>query len=224
MSKSQLIFLFNELKKYFKIIVIISLIAGLLLATEKYFSHDYVARTNNSMISYIIKLDGINLDKKDPLKLDDLMKTSGNLESFIVHNDADKIIDFDLINANWESMSSRERVVWLSKIFSVHNYNDGVYEVIVKLDSFTPKDQEYLKGNADRFLGDFINQTQDFAKKINPDISIRIIDKYQDLAEPQFVSKQTVIGKYFIIGILLGGLLSVSCILIRAMGKYKNDN
>lgn len=213
---------FHQLYKKIYIIIFFSVVCCFGLGLEKYYFGNFVVRTGNIYVTDIVRVEQIKPNNVDVLKAGDLLKTTGNIYSFIKKNETEGPIDFNKLNANWSKLDKDSKIHWVDDNLKINDFGHDTYEIIIELDSFTPKDVQYLDKNADMIINEFVSSSSEFIKKVEPSASIRVVDQESVLPEPVVISRKQTVIKYGIIGFILGAVVSSVVILIRALGK-KND-
>lgn len=217
---NQLRQLLVELYRKKKIIVLCAVLCAAALAFEKYYFGEFVVRTGTYYTTAVVHVDHLK-ENDNSLKAERLLRTTENLYSFIEKNEKNGPISFNRLDANWDKLDKNGKITWLQKYISIYNFGYDTYEILIKLDSFVPKDANYLKANSNKLLHEFIACSDEFIQKIEPSASIRVIKT--DAVYPEVVAipkKQTVL-KYGMIGFILGLLLSSVSILIWTLGRKK---
>lgn len=218
---NQLRQLLVELYRKKIIIVLCAVLCAAALAFEKYYFGEFVVRTGTYYTTAVVHVDHLK-ENDNSLKAERLLRTTENLYSFIEKNEKNGPISFNRLDANWDKLNKNGKITWLQKYISIYNFGYDTYEILIKLDSFVPKDANYLKANSNKLLHEFIACSDEFIQKIEPSASIRVIKT--DTVYPEVVTipkKQTVL-KYGMIGFILGLLLSSVSILIWTLVE-KND-
>ncbi|MBS5582981.1 MAG: hypothetical protein KHX20_10475 [Megasphaera sp.] len=217
---NQLRQLLVELYRKKIIIVLCAVLCAAALAFEKYYFGEFVVRTGTYYTTAVVHVDHLK-ENDNSLKAERLLRTTENLYSFIEKNEKNGPISFNRLDANWDKLNKNGKITWLQKYISIYNFGYDTYEILIKLDSFVPKDANYLKANSNKLLHEFIACSDEFIQKIEPSASIRVIKT--DTVYPEVVTipkKQTVL-KYGMIGFILGLLLSSVSILIWTLGRKK---
>lgn len=217
---NQLRQLLVELYRKKIIIVLCAVLCAAALAFEKYYFGEFVVRTGTYYTTAVVHVDHLK-ENDNSLKAERLLRTTENLYSFIEKNEKNGPISFNRLDANWDKLDKNGKITWLQKYISIYNFGYDTYEILIKLDSFVPKDANYLKANSNKLLHEFIACSDEFIQKIEPSASIRVIKT--DAVYPEVVAipkKQTVL-KYGMIGFILGLLLSSVSILIWTLGRKK---
>ena len=217
---NQLRQLLVELYRKKIIIVLCAVLCAAALAFEKYYFGEFVVRTGTYYTTAVVHVDHLK-ENDNSLKAERLLRTTENLYSFIEKNEKNGPISFNRLDANWDKLDKNGKITWLQKYISIYNFGYDTYEILIKLDSFVPKDADYLKANSNKLLHEFIACSDEFIQKIEPSASIRVIKTDAVYPEVVTISKKQTVLKYGMIGFVLGLLLSSVSILIWTLGRKK---
>ena len=217
---NQLRQLLAELYRKKIIIVLCAVLCAAALAFEKYYFGEFVVRTGTYYTTAVVHVDHLK-ENDNSLKAERLLRTTGNLYSFIEKNEKNGPISFNRLDVNWDKLDKNGKITWLQKYISIYNFGYDTYEILIKLDSFVPKDADYLKANSNELLREFIACSDEYIQKIEPSASIRVIKTDAVYPEVVTISKKQTVLKYGMIGFVLGLLLSSVSILIWTLGRKK---
>ena len=216
---NQLRQLLAELYRKKIIIVLCAVLCAAALAFEKYYFGEFVVRTGTYYTTAVVHVDHLK-ENDNSLKAERLLRTTGNLYSFIEKNEKNGPISFNRLDVNWDKLDKNGKITWLQKYISIYNFGYDTYEILIN--RFIRSQRcRLLKANSNELLREFIACSDEFIQKIEPSASIRVIKTDAVYPEVVTISKKQTVLKYGMIGFVLGLLLSSVSILIWTLGRKK---
>lgn len=118
-------------------------------------------------------------------------------------------------------MSKIEKLDFLRKVIVIHDFRNGIYEIVLRISKDTPKNVDYLNANGQNFINAFVDVSNNTINGLRPGTQIEILS--QDSAEPEYkpLPQAAILVKYGIVGFILGEILSFLVVSVVALGKKK---
>ena len=84
------------------------------MAFEKYYFGEFVVRTGTYYTTAVVHVDHLK-ENDNSLKAERLLRTTGNLYSFIEKNEKNGPISFNRLDVNWDKLDKNGKITWLQK-------------------------------------------------------------------------------------------------------------
>lgn len=202
-------------------IIVVGIVCSIALVCEKSFTTDFVVESGDLIQTKIIKVNDPNDSPLSDKSVDyrGIMYTNYNLDSLI--NDQKNSFRFDNLNLEWEKLSKIEKLAFLRKVIVIHDFRNGIYEIVLRISKDTPKNVDYLNANGQNFINAFVDVSNNTINGLRPGTQIEILS--QDSAEPEYkpLPQAAILVKYGIVGFILGEILSFLVVSVVALGKKK---
>lgn len=202
-------------------IIVVGIVCSIALVCEKSFTTDFVVESGDLIQTKIIKVNDPNDSPLSDKSVDyrGIMYTNYNLDSLI--NDQKNGFRFDNLNLEWEKLSKIEKLDFLRKVIVIHDFHNGIYEIVLRISKDAPKNVDYLNANEQNFINAFVDVSNNTINGLRPGTQIEILS--QDSAEPEYkpLPQAAILVKYGIVGFILGEILSFLVVSVVALGKKK---
>lgn len=204
-------------------IFLVGIICSGVLVFEKARNSDFMVESGDFSITSltIISDSDKNLNPNFEFNYGKVLETDTNLSGFLERTEKNNSFAYERIYGNWETLVGLQKVRWLRSHFKTFNAHGGVIEFAFLIKENEPKDVDYLKENASRFMQEFIKQSEQTIKLVRPDVSIRIVNETVVVPEYKQLSKKEVLTKYGIIGFVLGVIIAALIAFVMTLGKKK---
>ena len=204
-------------------ILLVAIICAMALSVEKYFTSNFVVQSGDFRVNAIVKIDDPESLKHPYVELDysRLFATNNNFKNFLEENESTGKYDFSQIYGNWKNLNETKKYSWLRGHFKTYSSRNGILEFDIELKENEPKNVGYLKDKADALMDDFIKQSEKTLQAVRPGAKLEVTDKVIVTPDRVYLSKSKIIGKYAIIGFILGGCLAILILFVKTIGKRK---
>ncbi len=204
-------------------ILFFAFVCAIALAAEKYFTSDFMVQSGDFRVTAIVKIDDPESQNHPYEELDysRLFATNSNIKRILVENEKTGKYDFTQIYGNWEGLNETQKYTWLRGHFRTSSARNGILEFDIAMKENEPKDVVYLMDKADALMDDFIKQSEKTLQSVRPGAKIEVASKVIITPDRVNLPKNKLIGKYAIIGFILGAGLAMLILLVRRIGRRK---
>ena len=206
----------NELKKKYWVVLLCMALFAIALSVEKMCFTEVVYTPTSA---YVQKAVSISL--KDKNARNESINNAAVLVSPLMYDEfirhAQEKYDYSKIVKGWDGLSIDKKVEWWKKHLGVDNVSSGfcMYSFYIPAEEIV--DAPYVRENADRFLMDYIEFSQQRLQKYLGTEGYNIEDSIEISSEQQIVSSNKRIAKYAVIGMVLGAMVGILLVFANAL-------
>lgn len=174
----------------------------------------------NASVIFTVDNKNSNGIVKDDLHLKGMLESQGFITGFL--NQSSKEIDWSKINSNWNSMDSVNQLKWYQQHIFVNTEDPKIYELYIMFNPNDVQNPDYTKAHLDELINQYISYANSKVQAINPNYSVRLVDKQIIEGNAKFQNEGFLPVKYGIIGFVLGGMVMTLLISVTAVRKYRH--
>lgn len=217
------IYIVNEIRKKWWQIVLTGIICAIVIIISRTVISKPVMVHGPINASIIFVLDdktpnGIIIK---PLQLKGLLNSESFITGFL--NKSANEIDWSKMDSNFSLMDTTNQFKWHQRHFLIKSEDPRIYELNIMFNPNDVQDTNYVVSHLDVLIDEYINYINIKVQTVNPNYSIRIIDKQIIEEPPQFQQELYLPLKYGFIGFILGGLVMILFISVTSIRKYRYD-
>lgn len=207
----------DELKKKYWVVLLCMVLFSVALSVEKMCFTEVVYTPTSA---YVQKAVSISL-KDNNVVNDSSVNNAGVLVSFLMYDDfirhAQDKYDYSKIVKGWDDLPADKKVEWWRKHLWVDNVSSGfcMYNLYIPAEEVV--DASYIKENADMFLTDYIELSQQKLQKYLGTTGYSVEESFEIPAEQKVVSSKKRIAKYAVIGMILGAMVGIILVFANAL-------
>ena len=157
---------------------------------------------------------------KDDLHLRGMLQSQGFIMGFVKQSSND--LDWSKLNSNWGAMDAVNQFKWYQQHVFVNTEDPKIYELYIMFNPNDVQDPDYTKAHLDILINQYISYANSKVQAINPNYSIRLVDKQIVEGDAQFKDEGFLPVKYGIIGFVLGSMVMILFVSVTAVRKYRH--
>lgn len=215
-------YILNDLKRKWWQIALVGIICAAIIIVSRtvLVKPTMVHGPINASIIFTVDNKMPNAMVKDDLHLRGMLQSQGFITGFV--NQSSKEIDWSKINANWNTMDPVNQFKWYQQHIFVNTDDPKIYELYIMFNPNDVQDPDYTKAHLDMLVDQYINYANSMVQAINPNYSIRLVDKQIIEGNAQFQNEGFLPVKYGIIGFVLGSMVMTLFVSVTAVRKYRH--
>lgn len=215
-------YILNDLKRKWWQIALVGIICAAIIIVSRtvLVKPTMVHGPINASIIFTVDNKTQNVMVKDDLHLRGMLQSQGFVTGFV--NQSSKEIDWSKINANWNTMDPVNQFKWYQQHIFVNTDDPKIYELYIMFNPNDVQDPDYTKAHLDTLVDQYINYANSKVQAINPNYSIRLVDKQIIEGDAQFQNEGFLPVKYGIIGFVLGSMVMTLFVSVTAVRKYRH--
>lgn len=203
------------IKKWYVILICAVLCSGGLYF-EKSSVVPAVPQTGDMTYIRVVKFNQIPTETLNEtsteIKMDALVKAWPNLSKLTEKMDDN--IDMEKLNSKWGDIGQSKKFDWLNGHFRINWIGPGMYELIFQMKKSEVKDEEYIKENHEKLIGEYENYFQESASMVINDTNLTVVKNFELVDDEDMPTAQQIEKKYAIIGFILGALVGVVIVMV----------
>ena len=215
-------YILNDLKRKWWQIALVGIICAAIIIVSRtvLVKPTMVHGPINASIIFTVDNKMPNVMVKDDLHLRGMLQSQGFITGFV--NQSSKEIDWSKINANWNTMDPVNQFKWYQQHIFVNSDDPKIYELYIMFNPNDVQDPDYTKAHLDMLVDQYIHYANSKVQAIDPNYSIRLVDKQIIEGNAQFQNEGFLPVKYGIIGFVLGSMVMILFVFVTAVRKYRH--
>ena len=215
-------YILNDLKRKWWQIALVGILCAIVIIVSRTIlvKPTMVHGPINASVIFTVDNKNSNGIVKDDLHLKGMLQSQGFITGFL--NQSSKEIDWSKINSNWNSMDSVNQLKWYQQHIFVNTEDPKIYELYIMFNLNDVQNPDYTKAHLDELINQYISYANSKVQAINPNYSVRLVDKQIIEGDAKFQNEGFLPVKYGIIGFVLGGMVMTLLISVTAVRKYRH--
>ena len=215
-------YILNDLKRKWWQIALVGILCAIVIIVSRTIlvKPTMVHGPINASVIFTVDNKNSNGIVKDDLHLKGMLESQGFITGFL--NQSSKEIDWSKINSNWNSMDSVNQLKWYQQHIFVNTEDPKIYELYIMFNPNDVQNPDYTKAHLDELINQYISYANSKVQAINPNYSVRLVDKQIIEGDAKFQNEGFLPVKYGIIGFVLGGMVMTLLISVTAVRKYRH--
>lgn len=215
-------YILNDLKRKWWQIAIVGILCAIVIIVFRTIlvKPTMVHGPINASVIFTVDNKTQNVMVKDDLHLRGMLQSQGFITGFV--NQSSKEIDWSKINSNWNSMDSVNQFKWYQQHIFVNSDDPKIYELYIMFNPNDVQNPDYTKAHLDTLINQYIAYANGKVQAIDPNYSVRLVDKQIIEGDAQFQNEGFLPVKYGIIGFVLGSMVMTLFVSVTAVRKYRH--
>lgn len=216
------IILQKNYKKYLILILALSIISCLGMVVERNWRQNSIVPLTSNVFcekSFSVMYNLRNFNKQTE------WNRYANSYSFMNRflSKSNTMFDYSKVCKQWNTMGAEEKLIWLQRHFSIDNMGEGTYHVVFYIKENEYKDDLYIRDNISGLIELFIGTLREDIQLLHTDMVYKEINSCVIIEKSHLAQSSNSGGiiKFAIIGLLLGGMVSIAFCLIHIISELK---
>lgn len=215
-------YILNDLKRKWWQIALVGILCAIVIIVSRtvLVKPTMVHGPINASVIFTVDNKTPNAMVKEDLHLRGLLQSQGFIMGFV--KQSSHVLDWSKLNANWNTMDPVNQFKWYQQHIFVNTEDPKIYELYIMFNPNDVQDPDYTKAHLDVFINQYITYANGKVQAIDPNYSVRIVDKQVTEGAAQFQNEGFLPVKYGIIGFVLGGMVMTLFVSVTAVRKYRH--
>lgn len=206
----------TELRQRWKLVLLVAILAAAALSGEKLLTKSPIVTSTTLYIEDNVHIQ-YNGYQPGSAKYENLFDSYGNLYRFVQQSSKD--FDFEKFQPGWNGMGPEGQVKWLKKHILANDVTPNVITVALYVSETEWKDPDYVRENGAKLLNAYIDFHEKTMKELGEDVTFQKSETAAFLPQEVRISRKSMLGKYAVIGFVLGGLAACLGLFVIAARK-----
>jgi hypothetical protein len=214
-------YILNDLKRKWWQIALVGIICAIFIMVSRIVlvKPTMVHGPINASVIFTVDNKTPNVMVKEDLRLRGMLQSQSFIMGFVKQSSND--IDWSKLNSNWDIMDAINQFKWFQQHIFINTEDPKIYELYIMFNPNDVQDPDYTKAHLDMLISQYINYANSKVQVIDPNYSVRLVDKRIAEGDAQFQNEGFLPVKYGIIGFILGGMVMTLFVSVTAVRKYR---
>ena len=206
----------TEFQRRWKLVLLVAIVASAALVGEKALTKAPVVQSTSL---YVEQEVAIQYGGAVPgsSQYADFFTSYGNFLAFV--RQTEKTFDYEKFQPGWNHMDGEAKAKWMKKHFLLQDANPSAFSVAFYVSGNEWKDAAYARENGRKLVQAYIDFAQGVLQGLGQQVTFQAGEPIEILPEETVIPRRSFLGKYAVIGFVLGGLAACVGLLVIAARK-----
>lgn len=205
-----------EFRSHWKIVLLVAVLASAALVGEKAFTKAPVVESTSLYIEQPVHVV-YETGQPGMASYERLLASYGTFVNF--SHETEGTFDYEKFQPGWSHMKDEEKSKWMKKHIAIDTSAPTLFVASIYISGKEWKDADYARENGRKILKAYLDYDEHMLKSLGQPVTFERGEMVEILPEKVVVSRRSLLGKYAVIGFVLGGLAACFVLLVFAVRK-----
>lgn len=206
----------TELRNRWKLVLLIAILAAAALTGEKMLAKEPVAKSTTLYVEQQVFIRQAGAQPA-AVHYGEMFNSYGTLIAFI--HQSEQVFDYTKFQPGWNGMDDEEKSKWLQKHILTRDVSPGIFLAATYVGPNEWKDADYARENGRKILESYIRFNEKQLQRFDPSVTFELQEPVELLPQEVAVARKPLLGKYAIVGFVLGALVGIFIVFVLAVRK-----